>query len=153
MGGQKGIFHFKNDSLINYTLNGAVQLSITDIKKDKAGNVWLATKGDGIWECFFDADNLLRLKKIYTEKDGLQSNIGLSIAIDHENSVWAGGYSGITSIKEMIRHADITNYTSSDGFLSSNYQSLQLFCDNTDTIWAATSSGLTSFYAGNTRYQ
>ncbi|MEP6951228.1 MAG: histidine kinase [Ginsengibacter sp.] len=150
MGGQKGIFHFKNDSLIKYPLNGGMQLSITDIKKDETGNVWLATKGDGICQCFFDAANLLQVKKIFTEKDGLQSNVCLSITIDHENGMWAGSYSGITSIRENGKNINITNFTSADGFLSSNYQALQLFCDNNDTIWVATSSGLTSFYAGNT---
>lgn len=150
LGGQKGIFHFINDSLIHYPLDGGIQLSITDIKKDVNGNVWLATKGDGIWKCFFDNENLLQLKKIYTIKDGLQSNIWLSITIDHEGGVWSGGYSSITSIKGNDANPDITNYTSNDGFLSSNYQALQLFCDNTDTIWVPASSGLTSFYAGST---
>ncbi len=150
LSGQKGIFCFKNDSLIHYRLSDKINFSIADIKKDNAGNVWMATKGDGILQCFFDAHNSLQLRKIFTEKDGLQSNIYLSITTDHENNVWAGSYSGITSIEEgNDKKYSLTNYTSSDGFLSSNYQSLKLFCDGKDTVWAATSSGLTSFYAGN----
>jgi ligand-binding sensor domain-containing protein/putative methionine-R-sulfoxide reductase with GAF domain len=150
MGGEKGIFHFKNDSLIHYFVNGEINSSVTDIKKDKSNNVWIATKGAGIWQCYFDGHNLLRPKKVFTQKDGLQSDIYLSITIDNENNIWAGGYSAITSIKKNNKSYNITNYTSNDGFLSSNYQSLRIFCDTRDTIWVATSSGLTSFYAKNT---
>ena len=148
--GQKGVFHFKNDSLLPYRFNGGMQVSVADIEKDKTGKVWLATKDNGICECFFDDQNLLQLKKVFTDKDGLQSNIWLSIAIDRENNIWAGGYSGVTSIKGNDKDISITNYTAADGFLSSNYQALKLFCDNNDTVWVPTSSGFTSFNARNT---
>ena len=149
LAGEKGLFNFKNDILSHYSLNDELNLSIADIKKDKTGNIWLAIKGDGIWECFFNANNVLQLKKIFSEKDGLLSNIYLDLTIDHENNVWAGGYACITSIKRNHERFGVTNYTSSDGFLSSNYQALRIYCDNNDTIWVATSSGLTSFDARN----
>jgi ligand-binding sensor domain-containing protein len=149
LGGQKGIFRFRNDSLQTYTVNGEVSLSVSDMKNDSAGNVWITTKGDGIWQCFFNADKLLKLKKIFTEKDGLVSNIWLSITIDHQNVAWGGGYAGISSIATGEKNTTITNYTSTDGFLSSNYQAIRLYCDNTDTIWVATSAGFTSFDARN----
>ncbi len=110
----------------------------------------LQQKEMGIWQCAFDTNNLLQLEKKFTVQDGLQSGIYLSIVNDKENNVWAGGYSGITSLKKTNTNFSITNFTSNDGFLSSNYQSIQLFCDSNDTIWVATSSGLTSFYAGST---
>ncbi len=147
-GGQKGVFHLAHDSLIHYALSKKFNISVTDIKKDHEGYVWLATRGDGIWQCFFDAGNLLQLKKIYSNKDGLQSNIYLDIAVDHENNLWAGSYLGITSFRKKGSSYTINNYTSNDGFLSSNYQALKLYCDVNDTVWVTTSAGLSSFSTG-----
>jgi ligand-binding sensor domain-containing protein len=147
--GQEGIFHFKNDTLTRYEINGLINLSASDIKKDASGKVWITTKGDGIWQCFFDEKNLLKVNKILTEKDGLQSNIYLSLAIDSKNNVWAAGYGGITSIKGNSQNFKILNYSAGDGFLSSNYQSVRLLHAADDTVWVVTSAGLTSFYAGD----
>ena len=149
LGGQKGIFQLKNDSLTRYALGGEMNLNISDIKKDKRGNVWLTTRGDGIWQCIFDKNNQLQLQKKLSVKDGLQNGIYLTLTTDGEDNIWAGGYSGITSIKKIRDDFSITNYTAADGFLSKNYQSLKLFCDKNDTIWALASSGLTTFYSGN----
>lgn len=147
--GKTGIFHFEEDKLKAYPLNGSNSPDATDIKSDKQGNVWIATKGDGIWQCFFDDKDLLQVKRIINEKDGLHSDIYLSLAIDNQNIVWAAGYGGISSIEIDDGNFNIDNYTSDDGFLSSNFNSIKLFHDKDDTVWVATSSGLTSFYAGN----
>jgi two-component system, LytTR family, sensor kinase len=119
------------------------------MKKDLSGEIWLATKGDGIWECYFGEDNELHLKQKFSVKVGLLSDIYLDITTDNENNIWAGSYSGITNINRNNENYFVTNYTSADGFLSNNYQSLKIFCSNKDTIWIATSSGLVSAYAGN----
>lgn len=145
LAGRNGFFYLKNDSLIPYTIEKEVNIDITNTIKDKTGNVWLATKGDGIWECYFDSANLLQLKKKFTTTDGLLSDIYLDICVDHENNIWVGGYSGIASLKKNNQNYLVSNYTSVDGFLSSNYQSLKILCDRNDTIWVATSSGLISF--------
>ena len=146
---ENGILHFKNDKLIRYELDGMDMLNATDIKRDQVGRIWIATKGDGIWQCFFDDKNLLRVTKIITDKDGLQSNIYLSIATDSQNNIWAAGYRGITSIKEKNDRLTIFNYTAVDGFLSSNYQSIKLFHDADDMMWIVTSAGLMSFNTAN----
>ena len=150
LAGQMGIFHLTQDSLIHFSINAGINLNITDIKKDSSGNVWLATKGNGIWQCCFDAANKIILKKNFTEEEGLQSDIYLSITVDHENNIWAGSYSGITSIKNKNGIFSITNFAATDGFFSSNYRSLKLYCDVGDTIWVAASAGLTSFVASGT---
>ena len=87
-------------------------------------------RGNGIWQCYFDTANNIALKKNFTENEGLQSDIYLSIAVDHENNLWAGSYSGITSIKNKNATFSISNFAAKDGFLSSNYQSLKLYCDS-----------------------
>ena len=147
--GKTGVFHFREDKLKAYPLNGSNTPDATDIKSGKQRNVWIATKGDGIWQCFFDDKNLLQVKRVLNEKDGLHSDIYLSLAIDNQNTVWAAGYRGISSIKADNGNFNIDNYTPDDGFLSSNFNSIKLFHDKNDTVWVATSSGLTSFYAGN----
>ncbi len=47
LAGQQGIFHLINDSIIHYPVDAEQNLNVSDIKKDKEDNVWLATKGDG----------------------------------------------------------------------------------------------------------
>jgi ligand-binding sensor domain-containing protein/putative methionine-R-sulfoxide reductase with GAF domain len=148
LSGQSGIFRFKDDSLTKYFIDEEKNINFSAMKKDLSGEVWLATKGDGIWECYFDQNNLLRLKQKFNVKVGLLSDIYLDITTDNENNIWAGSYSGITYIKRNNENYFITNYTSADGFLSDNYQSLRILCDNKDTVWIATSSGLASVYAG-----
>lgn len=150
MAGKMGLFYIKDDSLIHYTIENNQNINITNLIKDSIGSVWLTTKGDGIWECGFDSTNKLELKRKFGTADGLLSDIYLDITTDHENNIWAGGYSGISSIKRDNQHFIISNYTSADGYLSSNYQSLKMLCDNNDTVWVATSSGLISFYPRNT---
>ncbi len=147
--GEEGILHFKDNKLTKYEVNGMNMLDATDIKPDQSGNVWIATKGDGLWQCFFDNKNLLQVKRIVSEKDGIQSDIYLSLAVDNQNAIWAAGYRGITSVKQSGAGLAIDNYASADGFLSSNYQSVRLFHDNKDTIWVVTSAGLASFDAEN----
>jgi ligand-binding sensor domain-containing protein len=146
--GQSGIFQLKDDSLTRYIINDEKNINFSGMKKDLSGEVWFATKGDGIWECYFDENNRLQLKQKFTVNAGLLSDIYLDITNDNENNIWAGSYSGITSIKRNNENYFVTNYTSADGFLSTNYESLKIFCDNKDTVWIATSSGLVSVYAG-----
>ncbi|MEO6845547.1 MAG: histidine kinase, partial [Ginsengibacter sp.] len=146
--GQQGVFLLKGDTLKRYFINEEKNINITGMKKDQSGGVWFSTKGDGIWECYFDNNDMLQLKQKFTVKAGLLSDIFLDITTDNENNIWAGSYSGITAIKRNKENYFVTNYTSSDGFLSSNYESLKIFCDNHDTVWIATSSGLVSLYAG-----
>ncbi len=147
--GQGGIFKYKNDTMKRFKLNELNNPNFTDIKKTASGKVWMSTKGDGIWQCFFDKNNLLTVHKIITENDGLQTNIYASLAIDNENNVWSAGYGGITSIKENGSNFIISNFTSNDGFISSNYHSIRLFHAYDNTVWVTTSAGLTSFYAGH----
>ena len=148
LAGQQGVFLLKADTLKRYLLNEEKNINITGMKKDQSGEVWFSTKGDGIWECYFDKNNMLQLKQKFTVKVGLLSDIFLDITTDNENNIWAGSYSGITSIKRDNQNYFVTNYNSSDGFLSSNFESLKIFCDTRDTVWIATSSGLVSLYAG-----
>jgi len=146
--GEEGVLHFKDDKLTKYEADGMNRLDATDIKPDQSGNVWIATKGDGLWQCFFDDNNLLRVKRTLSEKNGMQSDIYLSLAVDNQNTIWVAGYRGITSVKQREAGFSIDNYTSDDGFLSSSYGLVRLFHDNNDTIWVVTSAELTSFHAG-----
>ena len=148
LSGQSGVFRFKGDSLTKYFIDEEKNINFSAMKKDLSGEVWLTTKGDGIWECYFDQEDLLRLKQKFTVKVGLLSDIYLDITTDNENNIWAGGYSGVTNIKRNNENYFISNYTSEDGYLSNNYQSLKILCDTHDTVWVATSSGLVSVNAG-----
>lgn len=145
-GGQLGLFYIE-DTLCTYSLPELHdrKLFVTAIKQDKQGNVWLSTRGHGILCCTFGSDHKLHLKYRLQEEDGLATNTYLSLAFDENNNVWAGSFSGITALQRGPSNAfNIKNFDVRDGFISKNYQSLNMFADG-NTMWACTSSGAVSF--------
>ncbi|WP_346320750.1 histidine kinase [Chitinophaga sp. YIM B06452] len=148
LGGEKGLFVIRNGSLQEYDLSPHTphSLNISDLRKGEGNDMWVTTQGDGIWQFGLHADGTLRLKKIFTEKDGLHSNIYLNLAAGHNKDIWAASYSGITRIKYIRENEPyIMNYSHPEGYFSSGYQAIKLLQATHDTIWAATSTGLLCF--------
>ncbi|MFZ1497353.1 MAG: two-component regulator propeller domain-containing protein [Saprospiraceae bacterium] len=81
--------------------------NICSLVKDKFGNFWLASNGDGLYQ--FDGKKLHR----FTEKDGLCSNYIWNIKEDELGTIWLGTavgvcrYNGKTfeDFSENIQHA------------------------------------------------
>lgn len=147
--GARGLFKFQNEKLSQYLLKDSTTMYITDMKKGANGEVWLATKGNGIWQCSFDDSGLLQLKNKFGMAEGLKTNSYLNLLIDEKNNVWAISYSGISKIAAINQNYSISNYTSSDGFPDNNYQSAKLLQDKNKMIWILTSDGLSSFNPGD----
>ncbi|OJY81537.1 MAG: hypothetical protein BGP13_20330 [Sphingobacteriales bacterium 40-81] len=143
--GARGLFTFSDGKLSQYALRDSTAISISDIKKTPGNEVWLTTKGNGIWQCYFDEKGLLQLKKKYNTEDGLNTNSYLNILIDEQNNIWAVSYSGISKIAFDHNKFFISNYTANDGFPDKNYQSARLMQDSNKTIWIITSDGLSYF--------
>ncbi|MFT3948957.1 MAG: histidine kinase [Agriterribacter sp.] len=143
--GSRGLFKFSDEKLSQYTLSDSTAINISDIKKTPGNEVWFTTKGNGIWQCYFDEKGSLQLKKKYNTEDGLNTNSYLNILIDEQNNIWAVSYSGISKIAFHNNKFFISNYTANDGFPDKNYQSARLMQDSNKTIWIITSDGLSHF--------
>lgn len=148
LSGQEGIFNLKEGHLQKYYLAKRGDVNISGMIKDKKGNVWLATRSAGIWQCYFDGNNLLKLKRIFNSRNGLISEVYLSIEEGIDYNIWAAGYDGITCLKTGDKQILISNFTVGNGFSLDNYQSLKLYKGLTDTLWIATSSGLSFLKMG-----
>lgn len=144
-GGARGLFRFNNETLSHYSLSDSVPVSISDIKKTTDNEVWLTTRGNGIWQCYFDDKGLLQLKKKYGMEQGLNTNSYLHVLTDEHQDTWAISYSGVSKISIKNGSYFISNYTVADGFLDRNYQAAKLLQDKNRIIWAITSDGLASF--------
>lgn len=143
--GARGLFRVSDEKLSHYILSDSTAIHISDIKKTADNRVWLATKGNGIWQCYFDGKGSLQLKQKFGTEHGLNTNSYLNLQTDEQNNLWAVSYSGISKISFQQTHYYISNYTANDGFPDMNYQSARLIQDSNKTIWIITSDGLSSF--------
>ncbi|MFT3704201.1 MAG: histidine kinase [Agriterribacter sp.] len=144
--GAQGIFMLSNDSLQPYYFQGMdSRNNFSAIQKSNSDEVWLSTKGEGIWQCYFDTKAQLRIRKKYTTKDGLHTNIYTDLICDHNSNVWAVSYSGVTKIAHQTTSSFINNYNIRQGFPDENYHSALLYQQNDHCIWVVASSGLSFF--------
>jgi ligand-binding sensor domain-containing protein/signal transduction histidine kinase len=141
-GGIEGLYYLSKDSLSKYNLTDR-RISITDIKTDSTGDLWIVTEGDGIFHCKFNAKNLPVVKQHFTTKEGLNTDLFMKIFFDKEGNRWLTSYKGISYISKD--GAVIANYDGSDGFLSGGFYNLFLYEDFNGRIWAGCSKGITSF--------
>lgn len=65
-------------------MEGVTLNKIFGITKDKRGSVWVATYGNGVFECTGDS------VKTFSTANGLLSNYTYSILADNENNIWIG---------------------------------------------------------------
>jgi ligand-binding sensor domain-containing protein len=139
----KGLRCYRNDSLVNYGDKYPVfKKRINDIKQHANGDLWIAARDTGII--------ILKGNKLnyITTKDGLPSNFCQCLCIDYKGNVWVGTNKGISHI--LLQKNKPGNLV--DTIININLPNLveinKLECRG-DTIYAATSSGITVFNMNN----
>lgn len=143
-----GLFSFDGKELKPYMLNNfsASELLLRQVIKDEKGNVWIASHDYGIFQCYFDSNNQLQVKRVFSTKDGLFTNTFLSITLDNDGNLWAGTYRGVSCIQlQSDTEFRIRNFDSRDGFISKNLYGLSTFKDQYGKIWTCGTMGVTSF--------
>jgi putative methionine-R-sulfoxide reductase with GAF domain len=119
---------------------------VKSVIRDSGKNIWIATEGEGILKCTFGKDNSLAIVKQFTKADGLNSLHYLSLLADNENNIWAASSIGLTLIGQHGNYRDkIVNFDQADGFTSPGYNSITLYQESDNTIWAGTTFGFISF--------
>ncbi len=112
---------------------------VSTIFQDRAGRVWLGTKG-----------GLLRLDdmRLFTTQDGLSGDDVRALAEDREGNLWIGTQGGGLN---CLRDGHFTCFTKASGLPGNSVSAVEV--DGEDALWVATSGGLARFQRGKwTRY-
>jgi hypothetical protein len=127
-----------NFTTYNNSNSGIGFNSVSDIKVDNNGSLWLSSGFDNGGVTRFDGTNWSNYN---TSNSGIIDNIIIDIEIDNLNRKWFGSWqNGISKLEGTIW----TNYTTSNSQLPSNSVN-DLSIDNSNNIWIATNQGLTKF--------
>jgi two-component system, LytTR family, sensor kinase len=148
IGGEEGLFQLINDEL-HPLLIGKKTHTVKSIIKDSKKNVWIAADEEGILKCAFDKNNTLQIVKQFTKADGLNTVHYISLLADNENNIWAGSLVGLTFIGQQGNYSGkVMNFDQADGFTKPGYNSVTLYQEKNNTIWAGTTFGFVSFTPG-----
>jgi signal transduction histidine kinase len=109
----------------------------TAIMQTTDGTLWLGSRGEGL---FHHVDG--RTHHLST-KDGLISDVILTMAADRDGALWIGTPDGLNH----LRGEKIESYTSADGLPDDFIRSL--FVDHDGTLWVGTRRGLAHRQGGH----
>jgi signal transduction histidine kinase/ligand-binding sensor domain-containing protein len=108
----------------------------TTVVEDHAGTLWVGTNGGGLDALRRDANDGFSVKT-YTVRDGMLSDVILSLAPAPNGDVWVGTPDGLN----VIRHGQVDSFTSADGLPDDFVRSLLVDADG--SLWIGTRRGLT----------
>jgi signal transduction histidine kinase/ligand-binding sensor domain-containing protein len=116
----------------------------TAVSQDSAGTIWVGTLGDGLNALHrskapsaANEDARGIVVRTYSVRDGLVSNVILSLAAASNGDLWVGTPDGLN----RIRRARIDTFTSADGLPDDFIRSLLVDADG--SLWIGTRRGLT----------
>lgn len=144
-GGDDGLYFFQKDSIFKYNLPEK-DISVGGLTVDAAGNLWVATQGNGLYQ-FKERENYqLELLNHFHTNNGLSTNFLLDAEADDLGNIWLGTYQGFSVVKQQQIGYHIINYEAEDGLIDKAFHQIKLHKDTQGIIWAATSMGLMSFH-------
>lgn len=113
-----------------YTLPGGTEQIVTALAQTTDGAIWIGSNGDGLvrW--------LNGTQRSLSTRDGLLSDVILSLAPGQAEDLWVGTPDGLMH----IQRGRITSLTSADGLPDDFIRSLLLASDG--TLWIGTRRGL-----------
>ncbi len=122
------------------TRRGLSSDNTTAVVEDAGGTLWVGTAGGGLNALTPDRlENATgnRPVRIYSVRDGLPSDVILSLAAGTYGDIWVGTPDGLSH----IRGGAVTTFTSADGLPDDFIRSLLVDADG--SLWIATRHGLT----------
>jgi two-component sensor histidine kinase/ligand-binding sensor domain-containing protein len=119
---------------------------INDIKEDKNGVIWFATKG-GL--CKLDASEKLnseeyRFQKIKSpfKKDIAYFDMTSSITVDKENNLFVGHLNGLYFLPNKASTLENIDIITNNALLKHNYSMDTQFIDKSGVLWLTSSNGI-----------
>jgi len=115
------------------TEHGLAMSGFAGAYKDKAGNLWFGTSGNGISK--FDGKSFTN----YTSNHGLIHNLVTSFTEDNEGNLWIGTYGGVSKFDGI----GFENFTTEQGLISNDIN--VVLKDKAENIWISTPFGVSKF--------
>lgn len=135
------------------TREGLASDAITTVVQDRSGTLWVGTQGSGLnavhlhqggvgSELFPGPGRASDAIRTFSVKNGMTSDVILSLAAAPDGSLWAGTPDGLN----RIRGNRIATYTSADGLPDDFIRSLLV--DTDGSLWIGTRHGLAHWTMG-----
>ncbi|MEI9969148.1 MAG: two-component regulator propeller domain-containing protein [Terracidiphilus sp.] len=116
---------------------------ITTVVEDADGTLWAGTQEDGLNTLSRDeATDSWRVARSFSVKNGLASNVILSLAAAPNDDLWVGTPDGLS----RIRGDQVETFSSADGLPDDFIRSLLIDADG--SLWIGTRRGLTHWAVG-----
>jgi len=115
------------------TEQGLALSSVVSSYKDKAGNIWFGTSGNGV--SMYNGKTFTN----YFTSHGLIHNFISSITEDHQGNIWFGTYGGASKFDGI----SFENFTTEQGLIDSDV--LSILEDKKGNIWLATRGGVNRY--------
>lgn len=115
------------------THEGLALSSIIDSYKDKAGNIWFGTSGNGV--SMYNGKSFTN----YSSAHGMIHNFISTIAEDQKGNIWFGTYGGASKYNGIV----FENFTIKEGLISNDVR--KIFIDSRENIWLATVGGVSRY--------
>jgi hypothetical protein len=137
LGALNGLWTFRNGSPFYYSDSiPQLQVRIDAICEDGIHNIWVATRGDGVF--------VIHGKKIFhlVDSDGLASNTCRTMIEDEQGDIWIGtnrGISYVSSFDNASGKANIRNFNITNGLLTNEVRTMVM---SGDLLWIGTNEGL-----------
>ena len=128
------ITKYTNREMFNYKVSGSNEvLNLTSVTEDRAGNIWIATNGNGVFRNTTSATFYN-----YTINDGLKSNYCYSIITDYNNNIWIGHRGGISRLNFKNENIDVFD---SERGINVDFNPNAVFKDERGRLWFGTDNG------------
>jgi len=151
VGATKGLFKIKKSGLNDYRVESMATMMVNSnqyktsanpilsLYEDSKGTLWIGTMGSGL-STYQEPDNEFIS---YNKKYGLEEETVVSIIESNDGDIWICGNSGISRIELPDNH--ITNYTSSDGLLSNDFNFNSVLEDTQGKLYFGNYKGVDFF--------
>ena len=138
LGTETGGLHILRDEHFRYigTREGLSSDNTTTVVEDSAGILWVGTNGSGLDNLPRSANGAGKTRQ-YTVRDGLLSDVVLSLAAAPDGDIWVGSPDGLN----LIHRGKVSSFTSADGLPDDFVRSLLV--DANGSLWIGTRRGLT----------
>lgn len=113
---------------------------VSCIAGDLAGNIWVGTFGDGV----FQFDSSKQLIAHLTERDGLPNNVVYGVVEDHRGNYWMSTNKGITRYNSASR--TFRNYDIADGLQSNEFNRCAFMKTRDGKLYFGGVNGFNSFF-------
>jgi ligand-binding sensor domain-containing protein/signal transduction histidine kinase len=139
--GSTQLFQMMNETLIRKNLPGMDGVHVRQVYRDRAGDLWAGTDGDGVFR--ISANGTLQL----TTRDGLSNNFVRAITQDRDGSMWVAADEGISHIVQGQSKPIIRSYQMRDGL--AYFSTRALHVDRKGDLWVGTDHGLSHMQHGS----